>query len=594
MELSQMNAARRRSYALLGALALALLIGIGACRISLGPVPSLPHPSPEQAYLKTLTSIPPRNSGGLWLFYKDEFGPALPDRSEAEIDQMAERARKLKEAGSQYIGFWIPWSQVEPEPGRFEFGKFERLLSAVVLTGQKLEINLASSMYPAWFYESVLRPDSGRNMFWFWEDASRAPGAAPEVALGPNHGFHPRRVQSPPLSLWAPPEAKAFIKRFVDRAFSDLLDKWAPAVLYVQFSLGRLNEPNYPDHEHFWCYDPNAVRDFREKMEARYGSIERLNEAWQTGHADFSEIGPPVPPFRGVRPAQRADFFDWYRDSKRRWVNEATAWIKPHLKAWQRNLVYVAGGSGDIELAEQGPPYLEQGLRLDWTDPTYAPHVMDTIRAMEDNFWIVRRAKEEGWALQYAGVSGLTETEELAPCRRNPVCYEVPRYAASIGFTGPIYAQIPALRRDLRQPEFVAEQIYTYDAGYHGLHWTNDENLFGPQDGPRLESLARAWRNIQLYFGTDAQPPVILGIREQVAGSSVEVDWTTDEPSEGFVLYGPSPRRLDQLSAYDPLKTDHTVTLEGLGPEGTYYYLVFATDAFGNSTASPVRSFGLR
>jgi hypothetical protein len=231
---------------------------------------------------------------------------------------------------------------------------------------------------------------------------------------------------------------------------------------------------------------------------------------------------------------------------------------------------------------------------LDWTDPTLDRPVQDTIRAMEDNFWIVRKAKELGWALQYAGVAGLTEKEELAPCKRNPVCREVPRYAESIGFTGPIYLQIPALRRDVRQPEFVAEQIYTFDASYHGLHWTNDENLFGPEDGPRLQSLERAWRNIQLYFGTDARPPVILSVTEQVSGRSAEVRWTTDEPSEGFVLYGPSPRRLDQLTPLESLQPDHVTKLDGLADGSTCHYLVFSMDAFGNSSTSPVRSFAAR
>ncbi len=585
---------KNRSLLVVGALILGLFLGLGNCKISLGPAPALPHPSPHQAYLKALTSIPPRNSGGLWPFYKDEFGPALPDRTESEIDQMADRAKRLKEAGSQYIGLWIPWGEVEPEPGRFEFGKFERLFAAAVATGQKLEINLASSMYPAWFYESALRPDSGANMLWFWNDAGPVPGAAPEIALGTHHQYQPRRVQSPPLSLWAPPEVKAYLKRFVDRAFDDLLDKWAPAILYVQFSLGRLNEPTYPDREHFWCYDRSAVADFRARMEAKYGTIEHLNEAWRTNHPDFSTIGPPVPPFKGVNPIHRMEFFNWYRDSKRRWVLEATGWIQSRLKPWQRNLVYVAGGSGDVDLAEQGQTYLEQGPGLDWTDWTLAPAVKDTIRAMEDNFWIVRKAKEFGWALQYAGVAGLSEAEELALCKHNPVCREVPRYAESIGFTGPIYAQIPFLRKDFRQPEFVAEQIYTYDAGYHGLHWTNDENLFGPQDGARLQSLERAWRNIQLYFGTDAQPPAILAVQEQVSGRTAEVRWTTDEPSEGFVLYGLSPSRLNRLSSLDALAADHSISLEGLAENATYYYSVFATDAFGNSSVTPVKSFAVR
>lgn len=585
---------------------LTLCAGLSSCLVTSGPAPgaargpafhpepAAPHASPDRARLMTATSLPPRNSGGLWPFEKDEIGPSLADRDESEVGLLTERASKLKAAGSQYIELWIPWSEAEPEPGRFEFGKFEKLLSAVVATGQKVEITLASSMYPAWFYDSVLAADAGRNLFWFWDDGAPVPGAVAEPALGAHHQFNPRRVQSPPLSLWAPPEAKAYLQRFVDRAFQDLLDKWAPAIIYFHFSLGRLNEPLYPDRQHFWCYDPNAVLDFRGRMEARYRTVGALNEAWRARYAAFSEVRPPVPPFEGVRAAQMTDFLAWYRDSKRRWVLEATGWVQAHLQPWQKNLVYVAGGSGDSELAAQGRTYLEMGPGLDWADPKLDPAVKDTIRAMEDNFWLVRTAKESNWVLQYAGIAGLTEAGAPALCDHNPVCREVPRYARTAGYTGPIYAQIPFLTRDLRQPEFVAEQIYVHDGGYYGLHWTNDENLFGAEDGPRLQSLERAWRNIQAYFGTDAQPPGILQAREEVSESSVEVSWTTDEPTEGFVLYGLSARRLDRLSSLDGLKTGHRVSLEKPAANTTVYYLVFATDAFGNSSAGPVRSFAVQ
>ncbi len=583
---------KKGSFPAWAGILLAFALGFQGCVASLGPTPAAPHASPDRARLMTVTSLPPRNSGGLWPFEKDELGPSLADRAESELDLLTERASKLKAAGSQYIEIWIPWSEAEPEPGRFEFGKFERLLSAVVATGQKVEITLASSMYPAWFYDSVLAADAGRNLLWYWDDGGPSPQAVPETALGAHHQFNPRRVQAPPLSFWAPPDAKAYIRRFVDRAFQDLLDKWAPAVLYFHFSLGRLNEPIYPDRLHFWCYDPNAVLDFRARMETRYRTIGALNEAWRTRYADFSEVRPPVPPFAGIRAAQMTDFLAWYRDSKRRWVLEATGWVQAHLQPWQKNLVYVAGGSGDIELAEQGWTYLDMGPGLDWAEPKLDMAVKDTIRAMEDNFWIVRTAKESNWALQYGGIGGLNEaTGELALCNHNPVCREVPRYARAVGFTGPIYAQIPALSHDFRQPEFVAEQIYAYDCAYHGLHWTNDENLFGDQDAPRLQSLERAWRNIQLYFGTDARPPAALQVREEVTESSVEVSWTTDEPTEGFVLYGLSARRLDRLSSLDGLKTEHRVSLEKPAAGATCYFLVFATDAFGNSSVGTVRSF---
>ena len=47
---------------------------------------------------------------------------------------------------------------------------------------------------------------------------------------------------------------------------------------------------------------PAAIRDFRAYLQAKLGSVEKLNEAWRTSYASFDEIDPPVDVHHG--PAQ--------------------------------------------------------------------------------------------------------------------------------------------------------------------------------------------------------------------------------------------------------------------------------------------------
>jgi hypothetical protein len=506
-------------------LLIVLSLGSQMCR-SISEEEKAPHISAQQPRFPSDKFIPPRNSGGVWIFFDGLERPALPDQSEAKIDQMRMRVETLKQYGSQYIRIWIPWSEVESEPGMFKFEKFEKIFSTIVRSGQKLQVTLASSMYPEWFWISVLQADNDKNLHWFWNDSESPPRERPETYLKGDHRYHPRKVQSPQLSIWAPPEAKNYIHRFVDKSFEILLDKWAPFILYIQLSLGRLNEPTYPSKDYFWCYDPNAIEDFQKRMKQKYVSTSSLNKSWSADYSNFTELRPPAPPFARIKRKQKTDFFEWYRDSKRRWVLEANGWVLSHLKSRQKNLFYVAGASGDIEFNSKSKTYLEAAPDWNWDNSQEGVKAKNALRHMQDNFWIIRTSKDLNWYIQYAGVSGLDPDGKLFRCDENPVCREVPRYAEKIGYKGPIYAQIADLRPGIDQPERVGEQIYKYHHRYHGLHWNRDDNLFGPRQESRLLSLKKAWENIQEYYGTDHEGPEFLQIAEQRLGASLQISWT--------------------------------------------------------------------
>jgi len=91
----------------------------------------------------------------------------------------------------------------------------------------------------------------------------------------------------------------------------------------------------------------------------------------------------------------------------------------------------------------------------------------------------------------------------------------------------------------------------------------------------------------------DTTAPVILTgpTVSRITHNSAVVEWTTNEPSTGSVVYGLTSTP-DQTLPDSTLATTHRVTLTGLTPETLYYLNVTATDAANNGpTSSPVVTF---
>jgi hypothetical protein len=92
----------------------------------------------------------------------------------------------------------------------------------------------------------------------------------------------------------------------------------------------------------------------------------------------------------------------------------------------------------------------------------------------------------------------------------------------------------------------------------------------------------------------DGVAPVLSGIAHSgITSESVTVSWTTDISANSVVAYnttlpiGPSAVHVKD----DAMVTSHLVTLSGLNPETTYYYVVASEDADGDGATSTARSF---
>lgn len=97
---------------------------------------------------------------------------------------------------------------------------------------------------------------------------------------------------------------------------------------------------------------------------------------------------------------------------------------------------------------------------------------------------------------------------------------------------------------------------------------------------------------LSVFAGTAG--PVITAAPQviNIIGSGAQVVWTTDDQSEGWVMYGTSPDSYPNYATYrcdgslDASATSYCINLMNLVPATKYYFMVIAQNSMGSTTAS--------
>jgi phosphodiesterase/alkaline phosphatase D-like protein len=120
-----------------------------------------------------------------------------------------------------------------------------------------------------------------------------------------------------------------------------------------------------------------------------------------------------------------------------------------------------------------------------------------------------------------------------------------------------------------------------------GVDGPNAVYLYGAAGGfPSTDgNKANYW--VDLSFAAIV-PPVISAVAAAVTPTTATITWTTDVASNSRVDYGTSPTALTLNATNASLVTAHSISLTALTTGTQYYYRVTSTDAFGNSSTSPV------
>ncbi len=153
--------------------------------------------------------------------------------------------------------------------------------------------------------------------------------------------------------------------------------------------------------------------------------------------------------------------------------------------------------------------------------------------------------------------------------------------------------------------------------GYYGFLTKAAVSNFQARNGiatiGRVGPITLPILNLQIGNGIntsgDVYAPIFTGTNMSIGSTVATVSWTTRESSRGKVYYSIYPIRLtntfDQtgvpsvepivtgiLAPYDAVeRTYQTVTISGLSPNTTYFYLIEALDASNNTSITLPASF---
>jgi beta-galactosidase len=194
----------------------------------------------------------------------------------------ADDAARMREMGLSRVRIGeFAWSRIEPEPGRFDWAWLDRAIATLHEAGLEVILGTPTATPPKWLVDA--KPD-----ILAWDEDGR-----------------PRRFGSRRHYCFS----SAAFREEAARICSAVAARYGkhPAVVAWQ------TDNEYGCHDTILSYSPWAAAAFRTWLEARYTSVNALNEAWGTvfwsqEYRSFEEVDPPNLTVTEANPAHRVDY----------------------------------------------------------------------------------------------------------------------------------------------------------------------------------------------------------------------------------------------------------------------------------------------
>ncbi|MGX5696684.1 beta-galactosidase [Agromyces soli] len=206
-------------------------------------------------------------------------GDYNPDQWSEEV--WLEDARLMREAGVNLVSLPVfSWPQLEVAPGVYEWGWLDRVLEILTEAGIRIDLATATATPPSWLVRS--HPE----MLPWNEDGQRLE-------------FGSRQAYCPSSPVW---------REHVARMTRAMAERYGE---HPGLALWHISN-EYGDHvSRCWC--PESAAHFRRWLEARYGDLDGLNEAWGVDvwgqrYTAWEHIEPPRRSTGPVNPTQLLDF----------------------------------------------------------------------------------------------------------------------------------------------------------------------------------------------------------------------------------------------------------------------------------------------
>jgi beta-galactosidase GanA len=226
-----------------------------------------------------------------FIYGTEFFRPPNPPR--------ALRHEMLKAIANEYrfniIRIYCSWVYLNPEPDKFDFTEIEEVLNDCDQLGLKVLMGAVIEEAPYWL--EAAHPESR------FVDAFGAPQRLQTASINMSGGW-------PSLCMdWTPVRdaAETFL-----RELAKVVSKHSSMYAYDVWNEPHLepsggHEFNASTDQKLYCYCEKTIASFQNWLKQRYGTLEKLSEAWVRRYPSWDVIDPP----RG--PGSYVDWVDWRR-----------------------------------------------------------------------------------------------------------------------------------------------------------------------------------------------------------------------------------------------------------------------------------------
>ncbi len=214
---------------------------------------------------------------------------------------------EFQQLGIQGVEINISWIGVEREENKWDWSFFDQTVADIKAHGMDINAQMWLMFPPRWVV------DSGRGTLM------RSVNDNEEVYN---------------LSVWDPATLEWYV-----RFYKNLSAHYDGVLENVYLCItGDWGEGDYATGgahtlidmrtagSRYWCNDSYAQADFRQRMMAKYGSMDALNTAWGTAFAVPDDIAFPSSP---AQKRHWLDFNRWYQQSLVRFSDELYQQVKP-------------------------------------------------------------------------------------------------------------------------------------------------------------------------------------------------------------------------------------------------------------------------
>ena len=353
-----------------------------------------------------------------------------------------------KAMGFNGIESYVKWNFIERNQGTFDWSFYDTLLDEMDKNNLRwFPLLVAGSAYalPKWFFQS---PDM----------------------IGYKCLEHNTEIEIPTIfSNHQEKYVRAFLSEFGKHyaARKTLLGvRLGPSANYgeAQYpATGGLGFPGRGLHTHlgYWAGDQYASIAFRRWLQARYSSIDQLNDAWATKFRSFDEVKTFLPS-TALTARMRVDFNNWYMGAMTEWCEKWATWARQALP--DATIYQSSGGWGAVEI---GTDYAAQAK---------------SMAALKGG---IRLTNENDSYLNNVGATRLAAS--AAKFYGAKVGYEPAGFSSVRGVMARLYNAITT----------GAEHLFYY----HGNLYTNDEALDAwVKHAPLLDQRAPAANEIAVFY----------------------------------------------------------------------------------------------